>query len=287
IVIVLQKLCEKNMLYPTCYALDGIEEILPKDAGGFCDIYQGRYQGQKLCLKVVRLYQKRDQHEMLKAHAREAILWSQLQHPNITPFYGIFYLKEAHGRICLLSPWMENGNIVDYLKEEPRVPRRPFLHDIASGLQYLHNGNIVHGDLKGANVLVDQYSRARLTDFGLSKILTDGTLGFTNTTKLASGRTTSWASPELLEDNARPTTESDIWAFGCVCYEVLTGLSPFQGCTEYQVVRKLIGGYLPAQSSDARLDPSDDINQKIWQLMEQCWSSKPVQRPKCRGILQK
>lgn len=66
IVILLQKLCERNMLYPTCYALNGIEEILPKDAGGFCDIYQGRYQGQSLCLKVVRLYQKRDQHEMLK-----------------------------------------------------------------------------------------------------------------------------------------------------------------------------------------------------------------------------
>lgn len=69
-------------------------------------------------------------------------------------------------------------------------------------------------------MLVDQFSKARLTDFGLSKILTDGTLGFTNTTKLASGRTTSWTSPELLEDNARPTPESDIWAFGCVCYEV-------------------------------------------------------------------
>lgn len=66
ILIVLQKLCEKSMLYPTCYTLDGIEDISPKGAGGFCDIYQGRYQGQNLCLKVVRLYEKQDQHEMLK-----------------------------------------------------------------------------------------------------------------------------------------------------------------------------------------------------------------------------
>ncbi|KAF7762009.1 hypothetical protein Agabi119p4_10001 [Agaricus bisporus var. burnettii] len=115
ILIVLQKLCEKSMLYPTCYTLDDIEDISPKGAGGFCDIYQGRYQGQNLCLKVVRLYEKQDQHEMLKAHSREAILWSQLEHPNIAPFYGVFCLKEAHGRICLLSPLMENGNIVEYL----------------------------------------------------------------------------------------------------------------------------------------------------------------------------
>ncbi|XP_006464133.1 hypothetical protein AGABI2DRAFT_52342, partial [Agaricus bisporus var. bisporus H97] len=284
ILIVLQKLCEKSMLYPTCYTLDGIEDISPKGAGGFCDIYQGRYQGQNLCLKVVRLYEKQDQHEMLKAHSREAILWSQLEHPNIAPFYGVFCLKEAHGRICLLSPLMENGNIVEYLKKESQVPHFLKLHDIASGLEYLHNENIVHGDLKGINVLVDQFSNARLTDFGLSKITTDGTLGFTNTTKLASGRTAGWASPELLEDDARPTRESDIWAFGCVCYEVLTGLSPFQGCSDFQIVAKLMKGYLPAQSADTRLDSDDAINQKIWHLVEQCWSSEPKQRPKCSEI---
>lgn len=73
-----------------------------------------------------------------QAHSREAILWSQLEHPNIAPFYGVFCLKEAHGRICLLSPLMENGNIVEYLKKESQVPRRPFvsLHHVTSIITY-------------------------------------------------------------------------------------------------------------------------------------------------------
>ena len=50
-------------------------------------------------------------------------MWSQLSHPNLLPFYGIYYLEDRHGRVCLVSPWMNNGNIKDYLPENPRVNR--------------------------------------------------------------------------------------------------------------------------------------------------------------------
>ncbi|EKM75153.1 hypothetical protein AGABI1DRAFT_132508 [Agaricus bisporus var. burnettii JB137-S8] len=169
-------------------------------------------------LKVVRLYQKLKVEDLLKAHAREAILWSSLRHPNIVPFHGIYYFQSRQ-RICLVSPWMGNGDIVDYLERVPEAPRKPFIYDIANGLHYLHSQNIVHGDLKGRNVLNDDHRCACIADFGLSTIVTDETLGFVATTTGTSGHTTRWASPELLEDDARPTTASDIWAFGCVCYE--------------------------------------------------------------------
>ncbi|KAF5355815.1 hypothetical protein D9756_003687 [Leucocoprinus leucothites] len=80
---------------------------------------------------------------------KEAMLWGQLHHPNIAPFYGIYHLDESRGRICLVSPWMERGSLIDYLNANPLVTRMPFVLDIAQGLDYLHNENIVHGDLKG------------------------------------------------------------------------------------------------------------------------------------------
>ena len=59
----------------------------------------------------------------LKAFSREAVLWGQLSHSNLLPFYGIYRLEDTHRRICLVSPWMENGNVNDFLEKEPDFPR--------------------------------------------------------------------------------------------------------------------------------------------------------------------
>lgn len=58
-----------------------------------------------------------------QAYSREAILWSHQAHPNLLPFYGIYHLDDEHGRICLVSPWMDNGDINAYLTEKPHVNR--------------------------------------------------------------------------------------------------------------------------------------------------------------------
>jgi serine/threonine protein kinase len=54
---------------------------------------------------------------------KEAVLWGQLRHPNVLPFYGVYRLDDSHGRICLVSPWMENGTIVEYLRNNPNENR--------------------------------------------------------------------------------------------------------------------------------------------------------------------
>ncbi len=106
-------------------------------------------------------------------------------------------------------------------------------------MRYLHSENIIHADLKGlsvtftlvgvqlrvtsflqVNILVNNSGRACITDFGISTIWTDRTLGFTHTTGGVIGRSTRWAAPELFEEGQKPSRASDIWAFGAVCYEV-------------------------------------------------------------------
>ncbi|KXN84921.1 O-methylsterigmatocystin oxidoreductase [Leucoagaricus sp. SymC.cos] len=176
-------------------------------------------------------------------YAKEAILWGQMNHRNIVPFYGIYYLNEMQQRLCLVSPWMQNGDLVQYLKDNPSVSRAPLIYDITAGLHYLHSWSLVHSDLKGVNILVNDSGVACITDFGLSFIRTDQTLAYTIAATTATGFSYHWAAPELLEENVSSTMASDVWALGCVYYEVLNGKVPFHGLSEAQIVRKLISGY--------------------------------------------
>ncbi|KAL0568702.1 Rho guanine nucleotide exchange factor [Marasmius crinis-equi] len=132
----------------------------PVGGGGFGDVWKGTLGYSEtapiVCLKVVKVYLASDVQASLKEYLREAIVWKQLKHPNLLPFLGMFYLDGTRQRICLVSPWMEHGNLVHYLKDTPResVDHLLLVYDIVSGLSYLHVMKVVHADLKGVNILI-------------------------------------------------------------------------------------------------------------------------------------
>ncbi|KAJ3567067.1 hypothetical protein NP233_g6605 [Leucocoprinus birnbaumii] len=262
VLITLYRLCKASHHYPECYTLHNIEIGSQEGGGGFCDIRRGRHGDRYLCLKVVRTFRRTETENMIKLFAKEAILWSQLCHPNILPFYGIFYLGEER-RMCLVSPWMNNGNLANYLRENPLAPRRPFICDVIAGLEYLHDRNIIHGDLKGVNVLVTSSKRACITDFGLSSVLVDKSL--TESTAMTTaiyGGTYRWVAPELLEE-----TESNP--------------------THPAVINMIVKGRIPSQRHPS--DPGagiDMIDEGMWALLKHCWSFKPTDRPSCRKIME-
>ncbi|KAH0586829.1 hypothetical protein H2248_005676 [Termitomyces sp. 'cryptogamus'] len=97
-------------------------EEYPHSAGYFGDIYKAYHKGKPVCLKIVRLYHKSSQAQF-KAFWREAVIWAQLSHLNILPFYGIHFLSDPRKSFCLVSPWISGGNVLEFLAEEPNAHR--------------------------------------------------------------------------------------------------------------------------------------------------------------------
>lgn len=136
---------------PTDLVPDSNGLTLPRHGGRTGDVYEARLNGRHMCLKVMRVFGKSNLEAVLKVgtlnslvsepillcyqfFGKEAILWGQLRHPNIVPFYGIYFWSSEVKRICLASPWMTNGNIVQYLEEEENagMSRFPFVSCILS-----------------------------------------------------------------------------------------------------------------------------------------------------------
>ncbi|KAJ7865759.1 kinase-like domain-containing protein [Mycena olivaceomarginata] len=165
-----------------------------------------------------------------------------------TPLFGVYYLEGPIRRLCLVSPWMENGNISDYLERNPTgINRLTLLLDVVTGLEHLHGQRVVHGDLKAINVLVSRSGRAVLTDFGLSTVVMDSNIpGFSTT--LESGGTLRWQAPELLKGD-RNSVKSDVYAFAGVSYEIFTGKVPFFEFGERAILLHILSGNIPQKSS--------------------------------------
>ncbi|KAG6824877.1 hypothetical protein H0H92_005558 [Tricholoma furcatifolium] len=147
LIVAMQRISTNSGLYPTRYQLKGVVQDgeYPISRGGFADIFKGHLQGQAVCMKVIRVYQN-TMNDILKQISKEALLWGQLSHSNILTIYGVYRFQN---QICIVSPWMENGDITKYLKLNPDAPRLRLAADVALGLTYLHENDIVHGDIKG------------------------------------------------------------------------------------------------------------------------------------------
>ncbi|KAG7085867.1 hypothetical protein E1B28_003400 [Marasmius oreades] len=234
----------------------------------FADVWKGTIDGtsqaEVVSLKVVRPRYTSQVGEKLKRNMREIMRWRTLDHLNVVPFIGNFYFGSNPQEICLVTPWMENGNLVEYLRRNPTdsdLKRFSFAWDVASGLDYLHESSITHGNLKGHNVLITPDEVACLTDFGLFDILDAGYI-----------RPTPWCAPEVLVEGSI-SQKSDIYAYGCVCHEIFAGRTPFHNLSEDELYHAIVfQNQLPER-------PLEVDAPMLWELMEQCWSTDPSSRP--------
>ncbi|KZT74066.1 kinase-like protein, partial [Daedalea quercina L-15889] len=211
--------------------------------------------------------------------SREAIRWKCMSHPNVVPFLGF---DIEHFNIGAVGKWMPNGHIKRFLEYHPSASRPQLILDIARGLQYLHSEdvNIVHGELKGTNILVDEHNRACLSDFGLWFVTEGFHSLFTRANNEATAR---WTAPEILspEDFAvvssgMPSRESDIYSFSLVMWEVFAGKVPFtEARNDGAVIRRILNGDRPQRLLETT---SLGLSDNVWSMMDKCWSADPRMR---------
>ncbi|KAG8921830.1 hypothetical protein FRC02_012336 [Tulasnella sp. 418] len=277
---------ELNTLYLAHLDLAGKVEMKTEVAfGGHSDVYRGLLRtpnGTKdVAIKRLRVCHSTSstpREERLKRRfQREVILWSQFNHPNIVPLLG--YVLAPDGLPTLVAPWFHEGNAVVYLRKNPRTNRARLLHDVAEGLSYLHALKIVHGDIKGENILVNSKGRASLCDFGMSHFIEKAIqmTGFTTTTN-QSGGTMRFMSPELFEDKPK-TTMSDMWAFGCVILQIMRDHIPYSSCERSNSVNLAITRGIPPVPIDYDFKPRSEAEKALWADVRSCWSSNPLERP--------
>ncbi|KAK1228990.1 hypothetical protein PQX77_007965 [Marasmius sp. AFHP31] len=279
-------LSKRSGLCPNCLNIKNVKRVgdYPVGGGGFGDVWKGKIDDQVVCLKMVKVYLVSDVQKLLQEYMREAIVWQQLHHPNLLPFMGLYYLDKAREQLCLVSPWMDRGNLVRYLKDTPReaVDHQALAYDVASGLAHLHSMKIVHGDLKGVNVLMTPEERACITDFGLSRVADTHSLRLSSTTRQASG-TTRWLAPELLQSDppSSISMSSDMYAYACVCYEIFTGGNmPFQELSEGAVLVAVVLN----KKHPSRPSGTSELRDKMWDIMVACWNHKAQDRPTAKNV---
>jgi len=202
-------------------------------------------------------------------------IWVRLRHDNVVRLLGHTREPEGPGLVSILYP---RGNVLSFLANNPSVNREVICADVALGLQYLHKHDppIIHGDLKGPNVLIDGDGRASLCDFGLSIILDGEPTGHTSSNNQGSLR---FLAPELQEHRAR-TVQTDIFAYGCTCIPILFDREPYQDRSDVQVMFAIFTHQPPYEPSTEEVTfPS------VLQNLQRCWDPHPSNRPSLNVII--
>ncbi|KAI6021992.1 kinase-like domain-containing protein [Pisolithus marmoratus] len=251
--------------------------------GSTAIVYQGTLtpSGNKVAIKAFYRTMSGTEAE-LKSIFREADVWSNLHHQNVVRVFGIS--TEFDSTISIISEWMPLGNAYTYIQDIENDPW-PLLGDIASGLYYLHShklGPVVHGDLKGLNVLVSSDRRALLSDFGL---VTLNISTFSMAVDAICGGSSHWMAPELLDDFP-PSMASDVWAFGMTTLELFTRAVPFSDCrNSVNVFRRIMEGKLPLRPTDE--STQFRLSNTWWEICTSCWRHEPSSHPTMKDIIEK
>jgi tetratricopeptide (TPR) repeat protein len=175
---------------------------------------------------------------------REAEVLASLNHPHIAQVYG---LEKSDGLIALVMELVEGPTLADRIAQQPMPPAEA-LHiakQIAEAVDAAHGQGIIHRDLKPANIKVRPDGAVKVLDFGLAKTLDRGIEATQAPTRTAMHTgdgvilgTVSYMSPEQARGQA-VDKRADIWAFGCVLYEMLAGRPPFEGLTVLDVAVRI------------------------------------------------
>ncbi|XP_026114774.1 mitogen-activated protein kinase kinase kinase 11-like [Carassius auratus] len=256
-----------------------LEEVI--GVGGFGKVYRGTWKGELVAVKAARQDPDEDISVTAQNVQNEARLFAMLKHPNIIALIGVC-LQEPN--LCLVMEYASGGPLSRALAGR-RIPPHVLVNwavQIARGMQYLHNEAIVpviHRDLKSNNILlaepVEQDSiegkTLKITDFGLAR-------EWHKTTKMSTAGTYAWMAPEVIKSSTF-SKGSDVWSYGVLLWELLTGEVPYRGIDGLAVAYGVAVNKLTLPIPSTCPEP-------FTQLMSECWDQDPHRRPSFSSILQ-
>jgi eukaryotic-like serine/threonine-protein kinase len=255
-------------------------------AGGMGEVYRAHDPklGRDVAIKVLPEAFARDAERMARFQ-REAKVLASLDHPNIASIYG---LEDSGGTRALVMQLVEGPTLADRIRAGPipvdeavRIARQ-----IADALEYAHERGIIHRDLKPANVKVTADDNVKVLDFGLAKALEGDPSSIDISTSPTISRmatqagvllgTAAYMSPEQAKAKS-VDRRADIWAFGCVLYEMLTGRVAFPGDS----VTDTLAGVIRAEPDWSQLPSATPMRVRV--LLQRCLQKDPKERLQAIG----
>ncbi|XP_050262504.1 serine/threonine-protein kinase STY13-like [Quercus robur] len=237
--------------------------------GAFGKLYRGTYNGEDVAIKIL----ERPENDLGRAQLmetqfqQEVMMLATLKHPNIVRFIGACRKPMLW---CIVTEYAKGGSVRQFLtrRSNRSVPLKLAVKqalDVARGMAYVHGLGLIHRDLKSDNLLIFADKSIKIADFGVARIevQTEGMTPETGTYR--------WMAPEMIQH--RPYTQKvDVYSFGIVLWELITGMLPFQNMTAVQAAFAVVNkGVRPIVPSDCLPVLSD--------IMTRCWDANPDVRP--------
>ncbi|XP_061346017.1 serine/threonine-protein kinase STY17-like isoform X1 [Gastrolobium bilobum] len=240
-------------------------------SGSFGDLYRGTYCSQDVAIKVLK--PERISTDMLKEFAQEVYIMRKIRHKNVVQFIGACTRPP---NLCIVTEFMSRGSVYDFLHKQKGVFKLPSLLkvaiDVSKGMNYLHQNNIIHRDLKTANLLMDENELVKVADFGVARVQTQSGV------MTAETGTYRWMAPEVIEHKPYDQ-KADVFSFGIALWELLTGELPYSYLTPLQaavgVVQKGLRPTIPKNT-----------HPRLSELLQRCWQQDPVERPDFSEIIE-
>jgi serine/threonine protein kinase len=197
---------------------------------------------------------------------KEVDLLKRLHHPSVVKYEGLVRGTDA---ISIILEYVENGSLLHTLKAFGHLPEQlvaSYVVKILEGLVYLHEMDVVHCDLKAANILTTKNGNVKLSDFGVSlnlqameKVQHNDAIG-----------TPNWMAPEVIELQGA-STAADIWSLGCTIIELLTGKPPYGDMLAMSAMFRIV--------EDERPPIPEKCSEELRDFLTQCFRKDPKQRP--------
>ncbi|KAG9152198.1 hypothetical protein Leryth_016394 [Lithospermum erythrorhizon] len=252
--------------------------------GAFGQVYMGMNldSGELLAVKQVLIPKNHASKEKAQMHIKEieeeVKLLKNLSHPNIVRYLGTVREEETLNILLEFVPGGSISSLLGKFGSFPEAVIRMYTKQLLLGLDYLHTNGIMHRDIKGANILVDNKGCIKLADFGASKQVVE--LATVTGAKSMKG-TPYWMAPEVILQTGHRFS-ADIWSVGCTVIEMATGRPPWSQQYQGQEVAALF--YIGTTKAHPPIP--DHISPEAKDFLLKCLQKEPESRPTASQLLQ-